>query len=86
MDKTKVVIFRKGGIVSHEEKWTRGFFVKATSTLSDKALKALRSLFAIMKDKEIPLDCMLGLFDSFVGSILSYGCEKWGFSRADNIE
>lgn len=106
-DKTKVVIFRKGGVVSQEEKWTYdnkeieivssfnylgvvlssgGSFAKATSTLSGKALKAVHSLFAITKDKEIPLDLMFGLFDTFVGSILSYGCEIWGFSRADNIE
>ena len=63
-----------------------GSFVKATSTLSGKVLKALYSLFAITEDKEIPLDLVLGLFDTFVGSILSYGCEKWGFSRADYIE
>ena len=61
-------------------------FVKATSTLSGKALKALHSLFAITNDKEITIDFMLGLFDTFVGSILSCGCEIWGILRADNIE
>ena len=60
--------------------------MKATSTLSGKALKAVHSLFAITKDKKNTLDLMFGLVDTFVGSILSYGCEIWGFSRADNIE
>ena len=26
------------------------------------------------------------LFDSFVGSILSYGCEVWGFSKSKALE
>ena len=43
--------------------------MKATSTLSGKVLKALHSLFAITKDGEIPLDLVLGLFDTFVGPI-----------------
>lgn len=107
IDKTKIVVFRKGGKLSQNEKWTfngdeieivstfnyigivlssGGSFAKATSTLSGKALKATNALFSITKNKEVPLDIMFNLFDTFVGSVLNYGCEIWGFSRADNIE
>ena len=41
---------------------------------------------AITKEKEVPIDIMFSLFDSFFDPILNYGCEVWGFARADNSE
>ena len=35
---------------------------------------------------KIPTKIMFNLFDSFVVSILNYGCEIWGFANATNIE
>ena len=35
---------------------------------------------------EVPIKLMLNLFDTYVQSILNYGCEIWGFIKADNIE
>ena len=29
---------------------------------------------------------MFNLFDAYVASILNYGFEAWGFTRAENIE
>ena len=29
---------------------------------------------------------MFSIFDTFVGPILGYNCELWGFTRAENIE
>ena len=105
--KTKIVVFRKGGILSRNECWTYagedieilnsfnylgivltsgGAFVKATKTLAGKALKAMNSLLSITKPMKIPVKIMFNLFDSFVVSILNYGCEIWGFSNAENIE
>ena len=63
-----------------------GSFIKATRTLSGKALKATNSLLQKTKDKEVPVGVMFGLFASFVTPILNYACEVWGFIRADNIE
>ena len=78
-------MFRKGGLLSQQERWaygneeieivnnfnylgvvlsSGGSFIKATSTLSGKALKAANSLLQITKDKEVPVDVMFGLFDS----------------------
>ena len=68
ISKTKIVVFRKGGPLSQQERWTYGneeieivnnfnylgvvlssggSFIKATSTLSGKALKAANSLLQI---------------------------------------
>ena len=54
--------------------------------LSDKALKAMHSLFDITKDMDIPVNVMLQLFDSLVASILNYGCEPWVFLNAETVE
>ena len=29
---------------------------------------------------------MLSLFDTYVGSVLNYGCEIWGFHNGKNVE
>lgn len=63
-----------------------GAFIKATNTLVGKALKSMNALFAITKSMQVPTDVMFNLFDSFVLSILNYGCEVWGFSTAQNVE
>ena len=60
--------------------------MKATNTLAGKALKAMNSLLSITRPMKIPTKIMFNLFDSFVVSILNYGCEIWGFSKATNIE
>ena len=107
IDKTKIVVLRKGGILNRNEKWTHsgeeieivnsfnylgivltsgGAFVKATNTLAGKALEAMNSLLSITRPMKIPTKIMFNLFDSFVVSILNYGCEIWGFSNATNIE
>ena len=107
IDKTIIVVFKKGGILSRQEKWTYagetveivnsfnylgivlsrgGAFIKATNTLVGKALKSMNALFAITKSKQVPIDIMFNLFDSFVLSILNYGCEVWGFSTVQNVE
>ena len=54
--------------------------------LSDKALKAMHSLFQIIKGVETPTNITLQLFNSLVASILNYGCESWGFLNAECIE
>ena len=46
----------------------------------------MHALLSITKEKQIPVNIMFNLFDSFVGSILNYSCEVWGFATAENIE
>ena len=52
-----------------------GSFMQNAKYLSDKALKAMHSLFQIIKGIETPINITLQLFDSLVASILNYGCE-----------
>ena len=63
-----------------------GAFIKATNTLSGKALRAMNSLLSITKTTQVPINIMLNLFDTFDLSILNYACEIWGFTNAENIE
>ena len=46
----------------------------------------MNALFSITKTMQVPVDIMFNLFDSFIAPILSYSCEIWGFSRAENID
>ena len=54
--------------------------------LAGKALKALNIL--MYNCKKIPLTpkTQCQLFDSFVGSILGYGSEIWGYTKSKEIE
>ena len=56
-----------------------GSFVNACKTLCDNALKVMMHLFSITMNNEVPIKLMLNLFDTYVQSILNYGCEIWGF-------
>ena len=65
-----------------------GSFVKAINTLVKNALKALHAQLSITKEMQVrvPVNIMFNLFDSFVGSMLNYSCEEWGFATAEKIE
>ena len=107
VDKTKIVVFRKGGILAQNERWSYdnqeieivssfnylgiglssgGSFIQATNTLADKGLKAMHCLLETIKETKAPIKVMFHLFDSLVASVLSYGCEIWGFASAQCIE
>ena len=107
VDKTKIIVFRKGGLLSQRERWfyngaeieivnqfnylgvvftPGGSFMKASKTLSGKAIRALCSLLSMTKSLDIPLNIMINLYNSFVCSILFYACEIWGFSSAISID
>ena len=60
-----------------------GSFIHATQTLAGKALRAMSSLFRITKPMEVPVNVNFDLFDTYVASSLSYGCEVRGFSKSD---
>jgi len=51
-----------------------------------KALKALNVLLANCKKMPLKPKLLCQLFDSFVGSILSYAAEVWGYTKAKEIE
>ena len=107
VEKTKIMIFRKGGVLNKLDKWfyagndieivnsfnylgvvfsSGGSFNNTTKTTVDKGLRALMSLFNITKGLEIPVSIMHNLFDTYVLSVLNYGCEIWGYIKAENVE
>ena len=71
-----------------------GLYFSATGTFSVNFIEtvntARRALFGLKKifskNVEIVAKMQLDLFNSMVLPILFYGCEVWGFSRADPIE
>ena len=63
-----------------------GSFIPNTKTLSGKALKSMHQLLQLLREVDTPINIALNLFDSLVASVLSYGCEVWGFMNAERIE
>ena len=63
-----------------------GSFLLNQEALIGKGLKALNML--TFKTRSFPLSpkVLCQLFDAFVGSILSYACEIWGFGKSKAIE
>ena len=57
-----------------------GSFILNQQNLSGKGLKAMNVLLSKIKTVDFTPKTMCQLFDSFVGSIISYACEVWGFS------
>ena len=63
-----------------------GSFIPNTKTLSGKALERMHQLIQLLREVDTPINIALNLFDSFVASVLSYGCEVWGYMNAECIE
>jgi (p)ppGpp synthase/HD superfamily hydrolase len=64
-----------------------GSFTEAQNTLCGQAEKAIFKLHKYLhKFCQIPTKHYLELFDKLVTPILNYGCEVWGFCKADKIE
>jgi len=63
-----------------------GSFVLNQSTLAGKGLKALHVLLANIKHKPFKPSTLCQLFDTFISSILKYGCEIWGFGKNKELE
>ena len=63
-----------------------GSFALNQEMLIGKGLNALNFLLFNTKTYALTPKVMCQLFDSFVGSILSYSCEVWGFGKCKSIE
>ena len=63
-----------------------GSFSCNNEYLVGKGLKAVNVLLKNCNKYPLKPKSLCQLFDSFVGSILSYACELWGFSKAKGIE
>ena len=63
-----------------------GTFLLNQQHLSGKGLKAMYTLLCNVRNIDFTPKTLCQLFDSFVGSILCYSCEVWGFSKSKEIE
>ena len=61
-------------------------FVKNQEHIVGKSLKALKALLCNFKKIKLKPKLLCQLFDSFVGSILGYGSEIWGFDKYKEAE
>jgi hypothetical protein len=56
------------------------------STKNQGEKLAVFSLFSKIQDDYFNTETLLSLFDTYVNSIVNYGCEVWGFHKGVNIE
>lgn len=107
VDKTKIVVFRKGGRLKNNYCWNynnecidivenfnylgitlnfNGSFHKTQSVLASQSRKAMYCLLSKMKPLQLNVNTKLSLFDTYIGSIVHYGCELWGQHPASELE
>ena len=63
-----------------------GNFSLYNEYLTGKALKAMNVLISNCRNFPLKLSTLCQLFDSFVGTMLNYGCEITGFKKSKDIE
>ena len=63
-----------------------GNFVHTQKTLASQGRKAMFGLCSKIQDDCFNSETLLSLFDTYVSSILNYGCEVWGYHKAEAIE
>ena len=89
VDKPKIVVFRKGGQLRRDFKWTNdGNDIEIVQNFNYLGIvfSSGGSFVPATKELDISIEIMFNLFDTYVLSILNYNCEVWGFSKAENIE
>ena len=106
-EKTKIVIFRNGGKIKDNEKWTfngddleivneitylgmlfnyNGKFLKTQKHIAEQARKAYFAINNKLKDFNFNMETKCSVFDTYIGSILGYAAEIWGFHKGLDIE
>ena len=66
---------------------SNGLMTQAQRKLAEQANKACFLLHKrISRFKEIDISVIMDLFDKYIGAILNYSCEVWGFHSARDIE
>ena len=91
VNKTKVLIFEKGGRHSNYN-YLGGYFLKngnwfrMQKCIAEHASKAMSKLFSILNQYEFKTQEKCRLFDTLVASVLNYSSEVWGYNEAKDIE
>ena len=63
-----------------------GRFLNAINDNIEKARKGLLTLRRTFREKFIPIDCQIEMFEKVIEPILLYGCEIWGMENTEKIE
>jgi len=63
-----------------------GSFTLNQEHLTGKALKAMNILLSKCHDYDLKPKILCQLFDAFVGSILNYASEVWGYTKSKELE
>jgi hypothetical protein len=63
-----------------------GKFGYTQQSLATKAKKCTFLLWSRVKENNLNVEATLSLFDTYITSVLHYGCEIWGFHKAPHIE
>ena len=63
-----------------------GTFTITQKTLSEQGRKATFCLLSKIYDECYNFETLLSLFDTYVTSIVNYGCEIWGYHKSPDIE
>ena len=63
-----------------------GSFTNTQKVLSDQGKKALFYLYSKTHDDFFNVETLISLFDTYVTSIVNYGCEIWGYHKGPDIE
>ena len=63
-----------------------GNFAENQEYIVGKSMKALNALLINCLKFKLPTSTLCQLFDAFVGSVLNYACEIWGYSKSKAIE
>ena len=77
-----VTSFRYLGV----ELFKNGNWSRIQKHIAQHATRALYKLYNLFNQLTLPVHEQLKLFDSLVGSILSYSSESWGFHEAPDVE
>ena len=66
---------------------SNGLMTQAQAKLADQANKACFLLHKrLSKFKNMSVSVIMDLFDKYIGAILNYSCEVWGFHNARDVE
>jgi hypothetical protein len=88
VDKTKIMVFRRGGVLRYNEVWNLNgmSWSRANETLSQQTENAMNMLLAFIYRSKLGHQKYLFLFDRIITPILIYGSEIWGYEYAEQIE
>ena len=63
-----------------------GKFNVTQKQLADQGRKVTFFLQRVTRDHDFNVITLLQLFDTYIGSVLNYACEVWGFHKAPDVE